>query len=238
MSGWHGRCRVTEPATGNGSARCRAPGGRAQPAAQRRGSRPRRRRRPSPGPADGVDHPAPEEPWLMMHTPSTPSSMAPPEVSGSSARRRPPSEAQHVWACTPASASSASSQPHHARIPPSRAFSATLPVKPSVTTTSTSSVQMSRPSTLPMNVRRPWPRLEQGVGLLDERVALAALLADGQQARPGAPRCRSGGGRAPTPIWANWTSHSGWHSALAPASSRIVGSRRRARARRWRWPGG
>ncbi len=41
-----------------------------------------------------------------------------------------------------------------ARIPPSRVLSVTLPVKPSVTQTSTSSDITSRPSTLPRN-RKP-----------------------------------------------------------------------------------
>ena len=83
-------------------------------------------------------------------------------------------------------------------MPPSSVFSTTLPVNPSVTTTSTSSVMMSRPSTLPMK-SMPGAGDEQLVRLLAQRVALARLLADRQQPDPRDRRCRSGGGRRPSP---------------------------------------
>ena len=88
-------------------------------------------------------------------------------------------------------------------MPPSSVLRATLPVKPSVTTTSTSSVMRSRPSTLPTKVAPVEPiqrRVgQQRVGLLDQRVALGRLLADRQQADPRAWRCRSGRGRRRRP---------------------------------------
>ena len=73
-------------------------------------------------------------------------------------------------------------------MPPSRVFRATLPVKPSVTTTSTASVMRSRPSTLPTKVGArvadPARLGQELVGLLDQRVALGVLLADRQQRHP------------------------------------------------------
>ena len=107
---------------------------------------------------------------------------------------------------------------------PSRVFSTTLPVKPSVTTTSTRSVMTSRPSTLPMK-RTAGPGGaggQQGVGLLDQGVPLAGLLADRQQADPGVGDPEALLANA-DPIWANWTSQAALHSALAPASSSTVG---------------
>ena len=90
---------------------------------------------------------------------------------------------------------------------------------------------MSRPSTLPMKLT-PGAPSQQVVGLLDQRVALRRLLADRQQPDPWAGRCRSGAAANTAPICANCTSHSGWHSALAPASSRTVGGRARHGDRR------
>ncbi len=67
--------------------------------------------------------------------------------------------------------------------PPSRVFRTTLPVKPSVTTTSTRSVMTSRPSTLPMKRTSgpAAPSCQEGVSLLYQRVALGGLFANGQE---------------------------------------------------------
>ena len=68
---------------------------------------------------------------------------------------------------------------------PSISFSATLPVKPSVTTTSAAPAVTSLPSTLPTNSRcraAASAVAQQRVGLQDERRALRRLLAVGQQA--------------------------------------------------------
>ncbi len=90
-----------------------------------------------------------EAPCAMSATPSTPRSGAPP-ISRQSTRRRissmaaftsaPPSRAGSVrWSASFIIAESACAVP-------SIVFSATLPVKPSVTTTSTSPARRSRPS--------------------------------------------------------------------------------------------
>src|SRR5579875_1610543 len=95
---------------------------------------------------------AEELPWLMTHRPSTPSRMAPPVSSGSTwlaygrsagTRTSPAALASGLEAIT------AWSRPMKASSAPSSAFRATLPVKPSVTTTSTRPARRSRPSTLP-----------------------------------------------------------------------------------------
>ena len=74
-----------------------------------------------------------------------------------------------------------------ARMPPSRVLSATLPVKPSVTTTSTSvGHDVAALDVADEVAARGRPALgQQLVGLLDQRVALGGLLADRQQADPG-----------------------------------------------------
>ena len=66
---------------------------------------------------------------------------------------------------------------------PSISFSATLPVKPSVTTTSAAPAGRSRPSTLPAK-SIPRRREQDRVGLDDLLAALAGLLADREQADP------------------------------------------------------
>ena len=104
---------------------------------------------------------------------------------------------------------------------PSSVFSATLPVKPSQTTTSASPSSSARPSTLPSN-RRP-ARLEQRVRLERQLVPLLRLLADREQpdARDrGRPRISSA---KIEPMWANWSRCSGRASAFAPASMRTDG---------------
>ncbi len=76
------------------------------------------------------------------------------------------------------------------RSAPSRVLSATLPVKPSVTMTSTGEGMKSRPSTLPtkFSVAR---RAQELVGGLHERGALGRLLADREQPDLGGGRRRS-----------------------------------------------
>ena len=76
-----------------------------------------------------------------------------------------------------------------------------MPVKPSVTTTSTRSLITSRPSTLPMKCTSgpAAPSVEQGVGLFHQGVALGGLLADGQDADAGVGVCRSARWPAPSP---------------------------------------
>ena len=65
---------------------------------------------------------------------------------------------------------------------PSSVFRATLPVNPSQTITSQPPPSSSRPSTLPSKPQRA--RLEQGVRLERERVALLRLLSDREQPHP------------------------------------------------------
>jgi hypothetical protein len=66
---------------------------------------------------------------------------------------------------------------------PSEVFSATLPTKPSQTTTSTVPLKMSLPSTLPdeVHVAGRADRAQQLAGALDRLVALDLFLADVQQ---------------------------------------------------------
>ena len=107
--------------------------------------------------------------------------------------------------------------------PPSRVFNATLPVNPSVTTTSAASVSRSRPSTLPMNrapsnwasVSRPWAFLTNGLPFP------GSSPMDSRAIRGSSTPRRSRANTAP--IRPNCTNHSGLHSELAPASSSTVG---------------
>src|SRR5215510_3481883 len=120
---------------------------------------------------------ADDDPWLMMHTPSTPSSIAPPVWSGSSTLYSGISESM-AGSATAVAPSASNTLRTRVRSTPSMVFSTTLPVKPSATTTSTSSVMMSRPSTLPRNVApeavsaagsasRPWVSLTRSLPLDD-----------------------------------------------------------------------
>ena len=81
---------------------------------------------------------------------------------------------------------------------PSIVFRTTLPVKPSVTTTSIAPPGMSRPSTLPTN---PGVPEQQGVGRLDDLAALALLLADREEPDPRRGRCPGRPGRRGVPSW-------------------------------------
>ncbi|CAB4791331.1 unannotated protein [freshwater metagenome] len=106
---------------------------------------------------------------------------------------------------------------------PSRVLRATLPVKPSVTMTSTGDGMRSRPSTFPtkFNSARAasswWVSLTRGVPLVDSspiesRATLGSAIAKRVREKALA-------------IWANCTNISGVHSALAPASTMTVGAR-------------
>ena len=81
----------------------------------------------------------------------------------------------------------------------------------------------SRPSTLPMKVRPPSaaPASSAWVSLTSGLPFVASSPIDSRPTLGSAMPYRSWAKTAP--IWANCTSHSGWHSALAPASSRTVG---------------
>ena len=106
---------------------------------------------------------------------------------------------------------------------PSAIFSATLPVKPSVTTTSTTPAVMSLPST------KPWKSIGSGAlaqhrrGAAHHVVALVLLGADIEQAdarlgaRPASMRAKT------SPITANWNRCSASQSTLAPRSSTTTG---------------
>ena len=76
-------------------------------------------------------------------------------------------------------------------------FSATLPVKPSVTTTSTSPEKISSPSTKPTVVELAAPRA--GAARLHDLCALDVFLADVEQADARASRRRAGPPRSPCP---------------------------------------
>src|SRR5215211_435336 len=88
----------------------------------------------------------------------SPSRIAPPTRSGSSCSRRAPS--RRLMSSPPALDTAperiaSRMAPVTALAVPSMAFSATLPVKPSVTTTSTLPPARSKPSTLPAKLRPP-----------------------------------------------------------------------------------
>ena len=139
-------------------------------------------------------------------------------VSGSSCvveRQRAPAAARRprprLGGRREAGSNHADDQP---RSPPSSVLRTTLPVNPSVTTTSTSSVMRSRPSTLPMKLhaRRA---VEQVVGLLHAARCPCRPPRRSTAARRAAWRCRSAGARTPRPS-----------GRTAPAT--------RAGTRRWR----
>ena len=119
---------------------------------------------------------ADDDPCEMMQTPSTPRSMAPPVLSGSSAVYSGSSAGMSTsLACLASSllAMAARMASTSMRSDPSIVFRVTLPVKPSVTTTSTSSLMMSRPSTLPMK-RTPAPALSRPCVSLTSGVPLVS----------------------------------------------------------------
>ncbi len=94
------------------------------------------------------------EPWAMTTVPPRPSSTAPPCASASnrSARRRSrPRLARRATAPAGPAVSAARVSVSARRRLPSIVLSATFPVKPSVTTTSTAPASASRPSTFPVN---------------------------------------------------------------------------------------
>ena len=102
----------------------------------------------------------------MMHTPRTPSSMAPPVLSGKSGFVTSISRSvrsSFTDSHGPGESISRNARPANPIIEPSSAFSTTLPVKPSVTTTSARDDMRSRPSTFPTNPfipeRSSWARL-------------------------------------------------------------------------------
>ena len=143
-----------------------------------------------------------ERPWPITQQPFTPSSGAPPYSAGSIRRFTARKAGLR-----------AGRRPSFARVPlellldevdidsasVSLAFSTTLPVKPSMTTTSTLPVKMSWPSTLPTKLR---PRaLQHLVDFLGEVVPLGLLLAHAHEAdaRVGDAGARRGCRRCPSP---------------------------------------
>ena len=127
-----------------------------------------------------------ELPWATTATPRRPEQHRPadgvgsmprgagPRGPGAAAGRRPPRSGP--------SARRRGRRPRPpSRCPPS-VFSVTLPVKPSVTTTSATPVSRSRPSTLPMKSDARRPSAERLVGLDHVGVALLLLLAHARAA--------------------------------------------------------
>ncbi len=104
---------------------------------------------------------------------------------------------------------------------PSMVFRQTLPVNPSVTTTSKSPARRSPPSRLP--AKAGTASVSRRVGLLGEQVALRVLLADVQKTDLRVFHPHDSVHRTPSPIWANCTRYSGLQSALAPTSMSRVG---------------
>ena len=106
--------------------------------------------------------------------------------------------------------------------PPSRVLNTTLPLNPSVTTTSTASVATSWPSMFPMKLHAGERR--RGGGAPPSRSCCPSTPPRRSTAarRVGWPP-RSAARENTVPICANCTNHSGWHSAFAPASSSTVG---------------
>ena len=154
-----------------------APPGCAPPSA-----RPRRGVR---GPGADATPRAPKLPWPTTTGLRRPSRIAPPTHSGSSSSRRRPT--------APRISSPPADDTGPERIAlrmasrtvadvPSMTFSATLPVKPSATMTSSRPPVRSKPSTLPAKSRLP--PVEPLARLQHHRRPLAALLAHRQQAHP------------------------------------------------------
>ena len=104
---------------------------------------------------------------------------------------------------------------------PSITFSATLPVKPSATTTSTPAVGMSKPSTLPAKLSAPASAMRScavstsGVPLPDSSPTDSSPTAAARSPRTASMK--------PAPMYANWTRCSGRTSTFAPASSSSTG---------------
>ncbi len=111
------------------------------------------------------------------------------------------------------------------RIEPSSVFSATFPVKPSVTITSSSPASRSPPSTLPAKLSGSAPC---GGSLASSSCARLVNLFPFPGSVPivSSPTWGAGTPSAvcayATPSWPNWTSISGLGSAVAPASMSTV----------------
>ena len=105
------------------------------------------------------------------------------------------------------------------RVPPSRVLRTTLPVKPSVTTTSTRSDRTSRPSTLPMNLpdvrRHPGSASRAWVSLTRADPLPGSSPIDSRPTRGSSSLNRSAAYTAP--IWANCTSQAGGAVGVGPA---------------------
>ena len=115
-------------------------------------------------------------------------------------------------------------------IVPSSSFSATLPVKPSVTTTSAAPASRSRPSVLPAKLSSL--AASSSCASSVELVALLRLLADREQADlAGCATPRISSAKI-APMCANWSRCSGRASAFAPQSSSTEGRRGPGSARR------
>ena len=162
---------------------------------------------------------APELPWPTTAMPRSPSRIAPPVVSGCSSRRRPPSAGR---ISSPPSAASGFERAASRIAPvtvfavPSISFRATLPVKPSVTTTSATPLGRSRPSTLPANSIPAEP----------ERISWAATTSSRPLPASSPTESRPTRGRSTpstaalkaAPRKANWTRCWARTSTLAPTS--------------------
>ena len=164
-----------------------------------------------------------ELPWQITTRPRTPSRQAPPTSSGSSAARRlrsagfssiPPIFARVLVPAAPLM------RLKNADAQPSRSFSATLPVKPSVTTTSAVFLSRSRPSTLPTKFK-PEPASNSCAARASSLPLLSSspmfsspTLGD---ATPSTVRAYA------EPSTPNSSRFSGRQSALAPESSSSTG---------------
>ena len=116
----------------------------------------------------------------MMHTPLTPSSSAPPVLSGSNGAAASSMRSFRASAsdANAGSSSTPNTSPASPAIAPSTVFSATLPVKPSVRITSADGRSRSRPSTLPT---QPFTSDSNGAAALRNASPLPGFLAVRQQ---------------------------------------------------------
>ena len=156
-----------------------------------------------------------DEPWLMMHTPRTPRAWRHRSCRAPGSRRRVEGRSQRLELGRQLvrGGEGLLDRTHDGRERAFEGLEHDVAAESSVTTMSTSSVRMSRPSTLPMNVT---PAPFRRVGSFTS--VLPLVFSSPIDSRPtfGAPRPKRW--RAKTePICANCTSHSGWHSAFAAA---------------------
>ena len=191
------------------------------------------------GHPDGVHHGhvAVDDPWLITHTPSTPSSMAPPVFSGSSSAAMGSEVGQQDLGGGRGRLVGGEDPEQGPEEEPQRALERLEGHVAGEPVGDDHVGRARRAGPGPRRCRRSAPRPPPArpssawVSFTSGR-ALGRLLADGEQRRPSARRCRSGRRRRRRPSGRTGPASPAVHSALAPASTRTAGGRPEAGHRR------